>query len=84
MDEAAAAPPPHGHRLWVKVLAGLGVVAVVIALVLAFFPWDVLRGPLNRYVSDKTGRHFEITRKLDVKLGPTVRILAASRSEKAR
>ena len=41
-----------------------------------FFPWDWLRGPLNRYVSDKTGRHFEITRKLDVKLGRTTRILA--------
>ena len=36
----------------------------------------MLRGPLNRYVSDKTGRHFEITRRLDVKLGRTTRILA--------
>lgn len=76
MDEAAAAPPPHGRPLWVKVLAGLVIFAVLFALVLAFFPWDVLRGPLNRYVSDRTGRHFEITRKLDVKLGRTVRIMA--------
>jgi uncharacterized protein involved in outer membrane biogenesis len=76
MDEAVAAPPPHGHPLWVKLLAGLAILAVLIALLLAFFPWDVLRGPLNRYVSDRTGRHFEITRKLDVKLGRTVRIVA--------
>ena len=48
----------------------------LLALLLAFFPWDSLRGPLNRYVSDRTGRHFEITRQLDVKLGRTTRILA--------
>ncbi|MDP3413234.1 MAG: AsmA family protein, partial [Polaromonas sp.] len=41
-----------------------------------FFPWDVLRGPVNRYVSEQTGRKFEITRKLDVKLGRTTRVLA--------
>lgn len=76
MNEAAVTPPPHGHALWVKVLAGLAVFVALIALVLAFFPWDTLRGPLNRYVSDRTGRHFEITRKLDVKLGRTIRILA--------
>jgi len=76
MNEAAIDPPPHGHPLWVKVLAGLAISAALIALILAFFPWDVLRGPLNRYVSDRTGRHFEITRKLDVKLGRTIRILA--------
>lgn len=47
-----------------------------LALLLVFFPWDWLRGPLNRYVSERTGRHFEITRKLDVQLGRTVRVLA--------
>jgi uncharacterized protein involved in outer membrane biogenesis len=76
MNEAAIDATPHGHPLWAKVLAGLAIFAILIALVLAFFPWDALRGPLNRYVSDKTGRHFEITRKLDVKLGRTTRILA--------
>jgi uncharacterized protein involved in outer membrane biogenesis len=65
-----------GRRLWVKVLAVLLLVAVLFALLLVFFPWDWLRGPLNRYVSNRTGRHFEISRKLDVKLGRTTRILA--------
>ncbi len=72
----ATTAPGHGQPLWVKVLAGLAVLLAALALLLAFFPWDVLRGPLNRYVSERTGRHFEITRKLDVKLGRTTRILA--------
>jgi AsmA family protein len=76
MNEPAAATAPRRHSLWVKVLAGIALLAVVLALLAAFFPWDVLRGPLNRYVSDKTGRHFEITRKLDVKLGRVTRVIA--------
>lgn len=67
----------HGmQRLWVKLLAGLLLAVALLALLLAFFPWDVLRGPLNRYVSEQTGRHFEITRHLDVQLGRHTRILA--------
>jgi AsmA family protein len=76
MDHATTAPAPHGHPLWIKVLAGIAVVLVLLALLIAFFPWDLLRGPLNRYVSDKTGRRFEITHHLDVKVGRTTRILA--------
>ncbi|MDP3620113.1 MAG: AsmA family protein [Ramlibacter sp.] len=67
---------PRGRPLWVKIIGGLLVVTALLALLLAFFPWDVLRGPLNRYVSEKTGRQFEITRRLDVKLGRTTRIIA--------
>jgi uncharacterized protein involved in outer membrane biogenesis len=66
----------RGRPLWVKVLAVLFAVIALLALLLAFFPWDALRGPLNRYVSERTGRPFAITRKLDVKLGRTTRILA--------
>ncbi len=55
------------------VLAGL-LLAAVLAVVL--FPWDMLRGPLNRYVSETTGRSFEITRRLDVQLGWTTRVVA--------
>jgi AsmA family protein len=63
------------HRA-TKVLAVLASIIVLIALVIVFFPWDQLRGPVNRYLSERTGRHFAITRKLDVKLGRTTRILA--------
>ena len=68
--------PGGGHPLWLKLLAGLILLIALLVLAIAFFPWDLLRGPLNRYVSDKTGRHFEITRHLDVKVGRTTRILA--------
>lgn len=46
----------------------LGLMLALVLLVL-FFPWDLLRGPVNRFVSEKTGRAFEITRRLDVKPG---------------
>lgn len=72
-----AAPSLYQRRpLWLKVVAGLLLLLVALALLLAFFPWDLLRGPVNRYVSEKTGRHFEITRRLDVKLGRTTRVFA--------
>ena len=76
MDGAAATGGPRRQGLWAKVLAGMLVVAALLVLLVVFFPWDWLREPLNRYVSDKAGRHFEITRKLDVKVGRTTRILA--------
>lgn len=60
---------------WSKVLLVIGAVLLALVLLLVLFPWDVLRGPVNRYVSQKTGRHFEITRHLDVKLGRTTRVL---------
>jgi uncharacterized protein involved in outer membrane biogenesis len=62
--------------LWAKVLLVLAAVAAALALLVVFFPWDTLREPVNRYISEKTGRHFAITRKLDVKVGRTTRILA--------
>ncbi|HSW19987.1 MAG TPA: AsmA family protein [Ramlibacter sp.] len=61
---------------WLRVALVALVTALALALLVLLFPWDVLRAPLNRYVSDKTGRHFEITRKLDVKLGLATRVLA--------
>jgi uncharacterized protein involved in outer membrane biogenesis len=41
---------------------------VVLALVVIFFPWNWLRGPIERYVTDKTGRALVISGDLDVKL----------------
>lgn len=56
----------RGLRVTLTVLLGLLVALVLLVL---FFPWDLLRGPVNRFVSEKTGRTFEITRHLDVKPG---------------
>ena len=50
-------------------------VALAVVLLLAFFPWDSLRGPVNRYVSERTGRQFAITRQLDVRLGRTTTLV---------
>ncbi|WP_077001079.1 AsmA family protein [Variovorax sp. KK3] len=63
------AVPKSRSPLWVKIGAVLLGLLVALLLVLVFFPWDVLRWPVNRYVSDLTGRKFEITRRLDVDLG---------------
>lgn len=52
----------------------VGIVVSIAALALYFFPWDALRGPVNRYVSEKLGRHFEITQRLSVQLGRTTTV----------
>lgn len=59
----------RNRPLWLKLLAAFVLLLAALAVLLAFFPWDTLRGPLNRYVSEKTGRKFEITRRLDVGIG---------------
>lgn len=41
---------------------------------LAVFSVGFASGPVNRYVSGQLGRHFEITRRLAVKLGPTTTV----------
>lgn len=51
-------------------------VGAALVLLILFFPWDVLRGPINRYVSDQLGRRFEITQHLSVDLGRTVTVRA--------
>jgi uncharacterized protein involved in outer membrane biogenesis len=76
MQTTTAHSHSSGRTLWLKIVAIFALVLLALALLIAFFPWDTLRGPVNRYVSNKTGRHFEITRRLDVKLGRTTRILA--------
>lgn len=56
------------------VLAGLLALTALLAATVLLFPWDVLRGPINRHVSEQTGRQFEITRRLEVKPGWTTRV----------
>lgn len=56
------------------VAADLVGLALLLTLVMAFFPWDWLREPLNRYASERLGRKFEITRLLEVHPGWTTRV----------
>ena len=57
-------------------MAGITIALAILVLVLSFFPWDSLRAPINRYVSDQLGRHFEMTRHLSVRLGFTTTVSA--------
>ena len=57
-----------------RFLVGLAGLMLVLVLVVFFFPWDLLRGPINRYVSAELGRRFEITERLTVKLGRTTTV----------
>jgi uncharacterized protein involved in outer membrane biogenesis len=59
-----------------RILAAVAVLMLVLVLVIAFFPWDAMRGPINRYVSDQLGRRFEITHHLSVDLGRIVTVRA--------
>jgi uncharacterized protein involved in outer membrane biogenesis len=67
---------PSRPVLLKRILVGVAALLVVLVLVIAFFPWDAMRGPINRYVSDQLGRRFEITRHLSVDLGRTVTVRA--------
>ena len=49
---------------------------IVLVLLVIFPPWDLLREPINRYVSGQIGRRFEITQRLDVRLGRTTTVIA--------
>ncbi len=60
-------------RRW---LMGMAAAVLVLVGVVYFFPWDMLRGPINRYVSDHLGRRFEITQRLTVHLGRTTTVRA--------
>ena len=51
-------------------LVGAAALTVMVIVVVFFFPWDALRGPINRYVSAQLGRRFEITQHLAVQLQP--------------
>ncbi|MCZ2498031.1 AsmA family protein [Xylophilus sp. Kf1] len=77
MSDKTVSPNVAPRRAWLPRLAwAVAILLIALVLLVIFFPWDLLRGPINRYVSDKTGRHFAITRHLDVKLGRTTTVIA--------
>lgn len=69
-------PPVFRPTLVKRFLIGFASLILLLVLVVSFFPWDMLRGPLNRYVSGELGRRFEITEQLSVKLGRTTTVRA--------
>ena len=62
--------------VWKRWLVGLTALILALVVIVIFFPWDLLRGPINRYVSEQLGRRFEITRHLSVDLGSTSTVRA--------
>jgi len=60
-------------RRW---LAGVAALLLALFLLVYFFPWDAMRGPINRYVSEQLGRRFEITQHLSVNIGRTTTVRA--------
>ncbi len=74
--DASQTAPVSRRTWWLRILGGIALFLLALVLLVVFFPWDLLRGPVNRYVSEKTGRTFEITRRLDVKLGRTTTFIA--------
>ncbi|MHB1332145.1 MAG: AsmA family protein [Sulfuriferula sp.] len=53
----------------------LAAIIVIIVLLMLFFDWNWLRHPIERAVTDKTGRALTINGNLDVKLGwPVTRV----------
>ncbi len=59
-----------------RALAGFFALLLALALTVFFFPWDSLRGSVNRHVSEQLGRRFEITQHLAVDLGLTTTVHA--------
>ena len=66
--------PLFSSPLLRRLLICFGGLLLVLILVVLFFPWDMLRGPINRYVSNELGRRFEITERLSVDLGRTTTV----------
>ena len=60
---------PGKYSALLKGFIAVVVLLLLLTLLIVFFPWDMLRQPINRYVSGELGRRFEITRHLDVRLG---------------
>ena len=57
-----------------RLMLGAATVILITLWVVFFFPWDMLRSPINRYVSEQLGRRFEITQRLSVDVGRTTTV----------
>lgn len=56
---------------WVAITGGL---AIALALIVAFWDWNILKGPIQRYASSATGRAVTIDGDVDVDFGWSSRI----------
>jgi len=56
----------NGFFKWTGITLLAFLVAVIVTLY--FLDWNQMRGPLSRYLSDRTGREVRIEGNLDVKL----------------
>lgn len=63
-------------RIVRRTLLGAGLLFIGAVLLVLFFPWDALREPINRRVSERIGRHFAITEHLSVRPGFPATVLA--------
>ena len=57
-----------------RLMVGAAAVILILLGVVFLFPWDMLRSPINRYVSEQLGRRFEITQRLSVDVGRTTTV----------
>ena len=64
--------PIARHPWW----TALGLLALAIAVLIALWDWNWFKGPIERYVGNKTGRELHIDGDLEVDLGRTATISA--------
>ena len=60
--------PRTGSRIAGRVAAGFAALVAVLVVVLATLDWNVMRGPLSRYLSSRLEREVRIEGDLDVTL----------------
>jgi uncharacterized protein involved in outer membrane biogenesis len=69
MARPRARRAPH-RRLWIV----LAIIAAAFVLLAVLWDWNWLKGPIERRVSERTGRTLTIAGDLDVELGVPVRV----------
>lgn len=76
----APAKPPRPHFVddigRHPVLVALGLLVLALVVLIVFWDWNWVKGPIERQVEARTGRSFEIGGDLDVDLGKVVTIRA--------